>query len=187
MFLCPSVLIPCGPAARRLKISFSGAADILAAVLGKHAYFTLSGQGDSLSDRIVVLAGTHTYTPLQLSSTHVRVRVRVCVQEYVFSTMIGMCLDKVGQSRLGTVGIGKLAVASVYRYEKALTHTPSATLTQPGEYALLLSCALVSNLAVHSPVSQAKLRHAGNLTYPDKALSVPICMYVCMYVCMHIM
>ena len=78
--------------------------------------------------------------------------------------MIGMCLDKVGQSRLGTVGIGKLAVASVYRYEKALTHTPSATLTQPGEYALLLSCALVSNLAVHSPVNQAKLRHAGNLT-----------------------
>ena len=78
MFLCPSVLIPCGPASRRLKISFSGAADILAAVLGKHAYFTLSGQGDSLSDRIVVLAGTHTYTPLQLFSTHVRARVRVC-------------------------------------------------------------------------------------------------------------
>ena len=75
MFLCPSVLIPCGPAARRLKISFSGAADILAAVLGKHAYFTLSGQGDSLSDRIVVLAGTHTYTHRHSMS----MSVSVCV------------------------------------------------------------------------------------------------------------
>jgi len=51
------------------------------AVLGRYAYLSGAG-GDTVSDRVV---------------------------EYTFSTMIGMCLDKVGQSRLGTVGVCKVA------------------------------------------------------------------------------
>jgi len=44
-----------------------------------------------------------------------------------------------------------VVVASLYRYDKA-----------PLEYALLLSCALIANLAVNSPVNQTKLGNAQN-------------------------
>lgn len=101
-----------GNTANRLKISFTGAADILLSVLQKYPE----------DDRIV---------------------------EYVYSTMIGMCLDKVGQSRLGTVNMPRHVVASLYKYEKT------------NEYMVLLCCALVTQLASNSKVNQDKLGNAG--------------------------
>jgi hypothetical protein len=101
-----------GNDANRLKISFSGAADILMSILNRY----------SDDDRIV---------------------------EYVYSIMVGMCLDKVGQSRLGTVGVCKTVVSSLYKFEKS------------SEYALLLCCSLIANLACNSTVNQNKLGSAG--------------------------
>ncbi len=101
-----------GNSANRLKISFSGAADILLSVLTRYPD----------DDRVV---------------------------EYVFSTMVGMCLNKVGQSRLGTVGMHKTAVSTLYRYEKT------------NEYIVLLCCSLVAALSANNKDNQAKLGSAG--------------------------
>jgi hypothetical protein len=71
------------------------------------------------------------------------------ILDFVFSVMIGMCLGKVGQSRLGTVGVGKTVVSALYRYEKS------------SEYLVLLCCALIHALAVNSSANQTKLAEAG--------------------------
>lgn len=57
----------------------------------------------------------------------------------------GMCLDKVGQSRLGTVGVTKVVLTSLYRFEKT------------SEYLTLLCVSLISVLASGSSVNQQKL------------------------------
>ena len=96
----------------RLKISFSGAADILMNMATRYAD----------EERIL---------------------------DYVYCVMIGMCLGKVGQSRLGTVGVGKVVVSAMYRYEKS------------SEYLILLCCALINGLAANSNENQIKLGSAG--------------------------
>jgi hypothetical protein len=114
-----------GNSANRLKISFSGAADILLSVLTRYPD----------DDRVV---------------------------EYVFSTMVGMCLNKVGQSRLGTVGMHKTAVSTLYRYEKS------------NEYVVLLCCSLVAALSANNKDNQAKLGNAGAC----KAIAVVMTKYM---------
>ena len=113
-YLCSKALFHVcdGNHENRLKISFSGAADILMTMIGRYPD----------EDRIL---------------------------DYIFSVMIGMCMGKVGQSRLGTVGVGKAVVAALYRYEKT------------SEYLILLSCTLVHMLAIHSVENQNKLASAG--------------------------
>lgn len=113
-YLCTKALFHVcdGNQENRLKISFSGAADILVNVVSRYAD----------EERIL---------------------------DFVFSVMIGMCLGKVGQSRLGTVGVGKAVIAALYRYEKS------------SEYLVLVCCALIHGLAVNSSANQAKLAEAG--------------------------
>ena len=81
------------------------------------------------------------------------------IVEMVLSTMIGMCLDKVGQSRLGTVGACKAVVAAFYRFEKS------------SERITLLSIVLISELAKHSPSNQEKLGQAGATKVVVSAMS----------------
>ena len=113
-YLCAKALFHVcdGNHENRLKISFSGAADILMSMITRYTD----------EDRIL---------------------------DYVFSIMIGMCLGKVGQSRLGTVGAAKAVVSALYRYEKS------------SEYIVLLCCTLIHSLAQNSADNQTKLGAAG--------------------------
>jgi hypothetical protein len=126
-YLCSKALFHVcdGNHENRLKISFSGAADILMNIVTRYTD----------EDRIL---------------------------DYVFSIMIGMCLGKVGQSRLGTVGVTKAVVTALYRYEKS------------SEYLVLLCCALIHGLAVTSAENQGKLVAAGAC----KAIAVMASRYV---------
>lgn len=92
-----------GNANNRLKISFSGAADILMTVLAKHSYLLSSGSSSGTGGGGGGAGGGTG------DGTGGSVSVSDRIVEYAFSTMIGMCLDKVGQSRLGTVGVCKVA------------------------------------------------------------------------------
>lgn len=126
-YLCTKALFHVcdGNHENRLKISFSGAADILMNLINRYAD----------EDRIL---------------------------DYIFSIMVGMCLGKVGQSRLGTVGVGKAAVSALYRYEKS------------SEYLVLLSCTLIHSLAHNSTDNQNKLGAAGAC----KAIAIMASRYV---------
>jgi hypothetical protein len=43
------------------------------------------------------------------------------ILDYVFSVMVGLCVGRVGQSRLGTVGACTAVVSALYRYETCIT------------------------------------------------------------------
>ena len=71
------------------------------------------------------------------------------IMDYTVSVMLGLCTCRVGQARLGAVGVAKTVVAALYRYERA------------SEYMTLLCCALVGALALNCPDNQALLVQAG--------------------------
>lgn len=84
-----------GSSINRTKISFSGAADILHAVLVRY-----------MDEEKVV--------------------------DFVLSIMIGMCMDKVGQSKLGAVGLPRTLMTVMNRYEKASEHISALVLVLVG-------------------------------------------------------
>ncbi|RYG69842.1 hypothetical protein EON64_01715 [archaeon] len=101
-----------GNSINRVKISFSGAGDILHAVLQRYID----------EERVV---------------------------DYVLSILIGMSMDKVGQSKLGTAGVPKTLAVLAGRYEKT------------SEHILVLLVVLIGVMARNSRANQEKLAQSG--------------------------
>jgi hypothetical protein len=64
--------------------------------------------------------------------------------DFILGIMIGMCFDKVGQSRLGTVGMTKQSMVLINKYEKS------------NDYLTLLTISLVGILANNSKDNKEK-------------------------------